>query len=60
MMRRLTLTLALLFVLGGATFASADPAQGLREPAFPGAGASEGDLMTIVGQDALLSLSIYL
>jgi len=45
-MRRVFLTFSLLIVLGSATLVQADP-QGLREPGFPGAGAGEGDLMTV-------------
>jgi hypothetical protein len=67
-MRRVFMTFALLLVLG-ATFVYADP-QGLREPGFPGAGAGEGDLMTVsvpgvgalIGKAAIASMvmaSIY-
>jgi hypothetical protein len=43
-MPRVLLILALVSVLGSATFVSAQ--QGLQEPAFPGGNAGEGDEMT--------------
>lgn len=45
-MRKTFLTFAFLLVVGSATLVMADP-MGLREPEFPGAGAGEGDLVTV-------------
>lgn len=68
-MKRVFLTLALLVVVGSATFVKADP-QNLQEPEFPGAGAGEGDMMTfgapgnveMIGKaciGSLLTMSFY-
>ena len=43
-MRRVFLTVALVVLLGSATWVKAQ--QGLQEPPFPGSGAGEGDGMT--------------